>query len=325
MNYLEEVVGQINEQMAALIYQIGQQQPHLDLHRQAVEVMLQLSELERIARSGGQRRRRKGRAEWMSEAQLQEQEVRKVSRKLLRWSDHLGQVNSRLLIHYLELRRQGVDPVTRSSIEQFAEQEGIKNFNSNFFGMSHIGEKNHGKVFDLVDGVVTLWPPVMDVVAQFEGRVTALAAEQLEPQPSAPQPPQPRHHAAPASAQQSAAERAAERTAERSPVVERSPAVEERASADERAPYELIYRQFKALWLKRIERAAALDELQRSGVQRAVGDTHLQVLESMMRGEPYQSVISAEATRYFIDSIRTDFSRGYLERALRAAEPHLGQ
>ena len=173
MKEVLEKTNQIHEMMAALIYQIAQQQPHPELHRQAVELMLQVGELENLARNGGYRRKKKGQIE----AQLESLEIRKVARKLLRWADHREQVNARLLIHFLELKRQGVEPITKSRMEQFADREGIRNFNSNFFGMSNIGEKNHGKVFQVTDGVVTIWPPVADAVAQFEETVAARESE----------------------------------------------------------------------------------------------------------------------------------------------------
>ncbi len=302
MSDILEKTNRINEMMADLVYQIAQQQSHQELYRQAVDVMLQVSELENIAHNGGYRRKRKGQIE----VQLENLEIRKVSRKLLRWADHPEQVNARLLTHFLELKRQGVEPVTKSRMEQFADQEGIKNFNSNFFGMSNIGEKNHGKVFDLIDGAVTIWPQVADAVAQFEEVVTARQSEkkmrqelldsvvqqQNELQVKIPEP----QHARPSE----------------NPVTKHN-------------ALEPIYQQFKALWLKKIYRDEALDELQRAGIQESSAVDHLNALEAMMRGESYPSPISSEATGYFIEKIRTDFSRGYLERARQAVGQHLDE
>ena len=80
-----------------------------------------------------------------------------------------------------------------------------------------------------------------------------------------------------------------------------------------------------ALRLKRVERTAALDQLEMLGVERTLASNHIESLELMMHGKPYTTPLKETVLRYFIDHIRNDFSRGYLSRVTTAINSHLDQ
>ena len=90
-----------------------------------------------------------------------EQEIKKVKRRVPRWFDNPTQYNSQILMAFLELYETN-DKVT--DIMLYEKCRHIKTFFNNYAQMKDFGEKNHGKVFDEVNGFITLWEPVKDFI-----------------------------------------------------------------------------------------------------------------------------------------------------------------
>lgn len=335
MDIILEKTRTISELSTGLVFDIGQGRTHRELHQQALSLLLQVNDLEQMITENAQ----KATPKVLSEAEQQAKEINKVGRKLKRWAQNRGQVNTRLLAHFLELRRQGHSTITKLQMEAFAERERIKNFNSNFFGMNHIGPKNHGKVFDVIDGVVTIWPPVLDAVEQFErqsvvdaavreeGPLSAEAAISVEIESTQSEPVE----TAPAVTEPVVAELSVPQELQRAAVVQSDrvePPEVQRSGGDgvmSEADIESIYSSFKSLWLKRVEFDVALEQLEQLGVERSGAEDCLEALELMMRGEAYPKPLEAAVVRYFVEHIRADFSRGYLGRVRSAISAHLDQ
>lgn len=93
-------------------------------------------------------------------------EVRKVSNRLRLWSRRPDQINTRILRTYLELERSGVTPITEAHLRSALPP--TLPFDSNFAQMKIIAERNHGKVFEALEGRIVIWPPVVTYVRQFE-------------------------------------------------------------------------------------------------------------------------------------------------------------
>ena len=106
-----------------------------------------------------------------SSAIVDNDEVRKVTRRLGLWSQpgRQAQVNAQILNAYLELDAAGASVITEEDISEKLGLGAI--FWNNFSGMKAIGEKNHGKVFEVKGGVVTIWPPVKSAVETYKRRV----------------------------------------------------------------------------------------------------------------------------------------------------------
>ncbi len=100
-----------------------------------------------------------------------EEEVRKVARRLNLWAKRQSQINSRILIAWLRLRRTGQQRITESDLRQALD--GESSFPTNFAQMKIIADRNHGKVFEQHGEVVTIWPPVTTHVETFEQQVFA--------------------------------------------------------------------------------------------------------------------------------------------------------
>ena len=97
------------------------------------------------------------------------EEVRKVARRLNLWAKRQTQINSRILIAWLTLRRAGQQRITEAGLRHAVDDE--PSFATNFTQMKIIADRNHGKVFELKGEVVAIWPPVARYVDTFEQQV----------------------------------------------------------------------------------------------------------------------------------------------------------
>ena len=88
-------------------------------------------------------------------------EINKVRRKVPKWFQNPNQINSTILIAYLNLAIK-CETVTEQMIKN--ECQNISDFKGNFNQMKNFGEKNHGKVFEDNFGNISLWEPVKKFV-----------------------------------------------------------------------------------------------------------------------------------------------------------------
>jgi hypothetical protein len=90
-------------------------------------------------------------------------EMLKVLSRIPKWLKHPDQTNSKILITFLSLAEKS-DEVT---LEQLAGAcADVPKFSGNFAQMNNIADKNHGKVFSINNGFVTLWEPVREFIIQ---------------------------------------------------------------------------------------------------------------------------------------------------------------
>jgi hypothetical protein len=91
------------------------------------------------------------------------QEVWKVHSRVPKWFRKPHQINSRILIAYLDLLGENKS-VPLHKLESACRS--IKTFQNNYVQMKSFGERNHAKVFEESGGRVTLWEPVREFVKQ---------------------------------------------------------------------------------------------------------------------------------------------------------------
>jgi hypothetical protein len=90
-------------------------------------------------------------------------EVLKVINRVPKWMKHPEQTNSKILIAFMNLLEKSED-VTYAKLT--AACADVQKFSGNFTQMNNIADKNHGKVFSVVNGNVTLWEPVKEFIIQ---------------------------------------------------------------------------------------------------------------------------------------------------------------
>lgn len=95
------------------------------------------------------------------------QEINKVKRRLKLWAKRPDQINARILTAYLKLERSSASStVTEADLKNELRDEVT--FESNLAQMKTVADKNHGKVFETYGDRVTLWPPVVPAIREFE-------------------------------------------------------------------------------------------------------------------------------------------------------------
>ena len=94
------------------------------------------------------------------------EEINKVKRRLGLWVKRPGQINARILTAYLKLERSGSTKITEADLKSELRDEAT--FESNFLQMRILADKNHGKIFETYGDRVTLWPPVVPAIREFE-------------------------------------------------------------------------------------------------------------------------------------------------------------
>lgn len=88
-------------------------------------------------------------------------EIDKVQRKIERWFSNPSQINSQILIKFLELSKSNSNQVTIGTLERSLN---IDNFKTNFYQMLYISDKNHAKVFSLDGNQIKLWSKVSNII-----------------------------------------------------------------------------------------------------------------------------------------------------------------
>jgi len=90
-------------------------------------------------------------------------EIAKVKRRVPRWFRNPTQFNAQILTTYLKLASR----TSTVELDNLAEScSHIPTFDNNYNQMKLFGVKNHAKVFEEVEGLVYLWPPVKEFVQQ---------------------------------------------------------------------------------------------------------------------------------------------------------------
>ncbi|MCF6196179.1 MAG: hypothetical protein L3J50_05690 [Emcibacter sp.] len=143
-----------------LIYDIGRGLDHKTLHENALSILIKLNEIEQQSKKYSQ-------VDDTDEDKTNN-EIRKVERKLKRWAKNKDQVNAKILNYFLVLQQKGNNKITQCELEKLAKKEGIKNFYGNFHGMCKISPKNHAKVFDVNNKIVSIWEPVKPFIDQYK-------------------------------------------------------------------------------------------------------------------------------------------------------------
>jgi len=91
----------------------------------------------------------------------EEQEIKKVKRKIYNWFRNTQQYNSRILYAFIKLHKKNNGVVTYNDLKK---ESGLETFKSNYDQMRIFGSKNHGKIFEQKDENVYFWEKVESIV-----------------------------------------------------------------------------------------------------------------------------------------------------------------
>jgi len=87
-------------------------------------------------------------------------QIDKVKRNVPKWFKKPDQINSKILLKFLELDSHQIN-ITSDKLEYECD---LDTFKSNFAKMIDFTEKNSGKVFEIIDDNIYLWQPVKEFV-----------------------------------------------------------------------------------------------------------------------------------------------------------------
>jgi hypothetical protein len=157
MDRVAQKICELRDQLESAAFLVAQPAEYKAAHKAIVKALISLTELD-IAYIGTKPTK--------SGSVSNSDEIDKVNRRLKLWAKRPHQINSRILTAYLKLERQGVSPITEKSLNDAVGSES--SFSSNLLQMRISAEKNHGKVFDQSGEKVTLWPPVIPAIREYE-------------------------------------------------------------------------------------------------------------------------------------------------------------
>lgn len=146
----------------------------VEIHGNLLDSLLLLSDIERLLENTPEQEGRKqstegGGVKIRSTADdVIPDEIKKVERKLPRWASNPTQINAKILSLFLKLQDDNHVITEQFLMEQYGNHaEFLRNYNQ----MKTISTKNHAKVFDVIDGNVTIWEPVLDAVLTFKKKI----------------------------------------------------------------------------------------------------------------------------------------------------------
>tara|TARA_R110002167_G_scaffold224321_1_gene429738 strand:+ start:222 stop:545 length:324 start_codon:yes stop_codon:yes gene_type:complete len=93
-------------------------------------------------------------------------QINKIIPKLSRWFKNDKMICSQILINYLKLNEND-GSVEYETLADTCKH--LKTFKENFAQMKNFGQKNHGKIFDVIDSKITLWKPIeKDIYREYD-------------------------------------------------------------------------------------------------------------------------------------------------------------
>lgn len=172
-----DLAYKIKEDAELLVLDIGKAKPHSELHERALKILMSSIELENELKNNSNsktntirqnKQQNKGQARYRTVSQ----EKDRVKKKLKRWVEHPNQYNYKILKKYLELKNSHVTKITEEILGDALIKDGsitkINTFYTNFSQMKTDAKKSHGKIFEIIDGAIEIWEPVLEYVNDFE-------------------------------------------------------------------------------------------------------------------------------------------------------------
>lgn len=171
---LTRVAKEKLRKIALTLPNIMEKQDVMEIHGDVLDSLLLLAEIEKVLESAPLARKETSRLDEDKDTsavnydETVSDEVAKVKRKLPRWAKNPHQINHKILKLYLELQSEQPEITESLLMEHYGDHaEFLRNYNQ----MKMISTNNHAKVFEVNNGLVTIWEPVVDLVSNFKDAV----------------------------------------------------------------------------------------------------------------------------------------------------------
>lgn len=172
MKDIIEIIKSKAKQLTLDITQVGEKCTKEQLYDNSLELLMNIHELETIYNKKNTAATQTfepphktfTRHDRINENSIKD-EINKVQRKLPNWATRQHQINAKILTLYLRLQDEGNTNITEEILmEKYNNQS---EFHRNFPQMKIISPKNHGKVFEVQNGIIEIWEPVQDFVNEY--------------------------------------------------------------------------------------------------------------------------------------------------------------
>lgn len=104
------------------------------------------------------------------------EQITKVTKRVPTWFRKyfigLNPCNGTILVRFLELSSENSRCVNRYELEEACKS--VSNFTTNYHNMRNMLPNNHGKVFEEINGEITLWKPVAEIVLEAYSKAKSL-------------------------------------------------------------------------------------------------------------------------------------------------------
>lgn len=175
---IHSIINEIKSDIEQMVFDIGQSRDYKALHSSALALHLKTAELQKIANQyKDQKQLRSNKNDEPVENNtssnnttttelLPSDEIDKVARKLPKWASKPQQINSKILNLYLLLKQQIPGGITETLLRE--KYGDASEFDRNLPQMKISSPKNHGKVFEVRNGFVEIWGPVLPFIKEYE-------------------------------------------------------------------------------------------------------------------------------------------------------------
>ncbi|MCD4675860.1 MAG: hypothetical protein K8S18_07665 [Desulfobacula sp.] len=167
-----EKIKNMAKQLTMDISETGEGPSKDQLHRSALELLLEIHQLESIIlqSSAGSRtpikKINRTQSDKSYDDEMIKDEINKMNRRLPLWARKQHQINSRILTLFLKMEEEGISDITEQMLME--KYDSPSEFYTNFQQMKTIAPKNHGKVFHVENGFVRIWEPIQHLVQDYK-------------------------------------------------------------------------------------------------------------------------------------------------------------
>lgn len=172
---MKEIVSKIKlkaKQLTLDITQVDEKYTKEQLYNKSLELLLDIHELETLCNQNSpaaQENYASTQKNDRTNDAIIKDEINKIKRRLPIWATKQYQINSKILTLYLKLKDDGNIDITEKMLME--KYNNHLEFNRNFPQMKIISPKNHGKVFDVKNGIIEIWKPVQSIVDEYKKEV----------------------------------------------------------------------------------------------------------------------------------------------------------
>lgn len=165
-------IKKMAKQLTINISQLGEGSTKEQLHGDALELLLEIHKLETVYfqtysdSRNTSTEKKQSHAVKIPDEDLVRHEINKIHRRLPSWANKQHQINSKILTLFLEMEEKIDSDITEQMLmEKYNNQP---EFYRNFPQMKTVSSKNHGKVFDVQNGIIKIWEPIRGIVQEYK-------------------------------------------------------------------------------------------------------------------------------------------------------------